>query len=282
MKLYSLKKAHNKTNNIIYNSPHSGENFPEEFLKSVKSSLHTLKTSGDSFVDQLFEDAQNNGSVLIANQYGRSFIDTNREAYELDPTMFSGEITKPLSDESQKVKLGYGSIAKYSYTREDIYNDKIPFNEAVNRLEQYYFPIHQTLEQLLNEQFDKFGYSLLIDCHSMPSYGFIGRKKEAFDQADIILGDRHSKSCNGKLTDYITQHFQNHDLSVSHNIPFAGGYNTDHYSDVRNNKHAIQIEIKKSLYMNEKKRCPNKFFKPFKKIIDELTYHLDQDIPQLL
>lgn len=282
MKLYSLNKPENKTNNIIYNSPHSGENFPVDFFKSTKIKKHVLLSSGDSFVDQLFAEAQNNGSVLIANQYSRSFVDTNREAYELDPEMFSGEINKILNNKSQKVKVGYGSIAKFTYTRKNIYSAKIPFQDALERLDQYYFPLHQKLKQLLSDDFKKFGYSLLIDCHSMPSYEFMGRVKEIPKQADIILGDLHGKSCNGKIIEYITRHFQKYDLTVSHNVPFAGGYNTDQYGDPAKNQHAIQIEIKKLLYMDETKRCLNDDFNPLKIIVSSLMFHLNEDINQLL
>jgi N-formylglutamate amidohydrolase len=92
-----------------------------------------------------------------------------REAYELDCSMFSGDINVPLNGSSYKVKLGFGSIAKYAYNRQNIYKTLIPFNESLIRLEKYYFPIHAKLQELLSDQFDQYGYSLLVDCHSMPS-----------------------------------------------------------------------------------------------------------------
>lgn len=282
MKLYSLSKAKHKTNNIIYNSPHSGEKFPPGFFSNVAVDLNTLLCSGDSFVDQLFAEASNNGSVLISNLYARSFIDTNRDAFELDPTMISGEITKEIITESPKVTMGFGSIAKYAYTRENIYKGKIPFVEILKNIETYYYPVHKKLAELLNEYHDDYGYSLLIDCHSMPSYEFLGHTQTNNRQADIILGDLHGKSCDKAITNYLTQHFQKFDLTVSHNAPFAGGYNTSHYSAPQKNQHAIQIEIKKSLYMNEKTRTPNEYMEPLKIIMSALCDHLNNDINDLL
>ena len=281
MKLYSLRKTKNKTNNIIYNSPHSGECFPDGFLKSAQIDKYTLLSSGDSFVDQLFTEVKNNGSVLMSNNFARSFMDTNREAYELDPDMFCGQITEILSSQSQKVKLGFGSIAKYAFTRKNIYKDKFPFGQAVERLECYYFPIHDQLYTLLNADFDRFGYSLLIDCHSMPSYKFLGYNSGS-NQPDIILGNLYDASCNPSITDYITAHFKKYDLTVAHNVRFAGGYNTTCYGDPLQNRHTIQIEIKKSLYMDEHARRLNQYFEPLKIIMSELMFHLDQDVEGLL
>ncbi len=282
MKLYSIQIPKSQTNNIVYNCPHSGEKFPDGFLKSIDIDEHILLSSGDSFVNQLFAKASIYGSVLLANEYSRSFIDTNREAYELDPSMFSGEITATLNSQSQKVRMGFGSIAKYAYTRNDIYNQKIPFKDAEARLDQYYFPIHEVLRNALLKKFEKFGYALLIDCHSMPSYEFLGNQFATKKQPDIILGNLHGNSCNPLITDFISQHFKNHDLTVALNVPFAGGYNTSQYCEPDKNRHAIQIEIKKSLYMDEIKRAPNQSFKKIKIVISSLCAALCKEIDNLI
>lgn len=281
MTLYSLLIADHKTNNIIYNSPHSGECFPEGFLKQTTVDKHTLLCSGDSYVDQLYDQAPNNGSVLFANQYARSFMDTNRAAYELDQEMFYGEIPDDLIDRSHKVDIGYGSIAKYAYTRKEIYFTKIPFEEAENRIKQYYFPIHDKLNRLLNDDYEKFGYSVLIDCHSMPSYEFLNYKTIR-KQPDIILGNLYGNSCNDKLTQFIASHFKKHNLKVVMNNPFAGGYNTNHYGHPNENKHAIQIEIKKSLYLDEKNRALKQEARNIKNIITDLIKSLNEDIEKML
>tara|TARA_R110002096_G_scaffold367840_1_gene561103 strand:- start:34818 stop:35666 length:849 start_codon:yes stop_codon:yes gene_type:complete len=282
MKLFTLKRAKHKTNNIIYNSPHSGEHFPSDFFEYTSIDKHTLLCSGDSFVDKLFSEASNNGSVFLCNEYARSFMDTNREAYELDPEMYSEEITKTLVSDSAKVKMGFGSIAKFAYTRKHIYDKKIPFSDALKRIDDYYHPIHEKLNELLNTDFEKYGYSLLVDCHSMPSYEFLGQPSAKYRQPDIILGNLHGKSCSNKITDYLTRHFMMYDLSVAHNTPFAGGFNTSHYGDPRSNHHAVQIEIKKSLYMDEITRKPNEHFEPIKIIMSSLCDHLAKDIDKLL
>ena len=282
MKLYSIQIPKNQTNNIIYNCPHSGENFPDGFLNSIAIDEHTLLSSGDSFVNQLYAKASTYGSVLLANEYARSFMDTNREAYELDPSMFSGEITAKLNSQSQKVRMGFGSIAKYAYTRNDIYNQKIPFKDAQARLDQYYFPIHEALQNTLFEKFEKFGYALLIDCHSMPSYEFLGNQFATNKQPDIILGNLQGNSCNPVITDFISQHFENHNLTVALNAPFAGGYNTSQYCAPDKKRHSIQIEIKKSLYMDEIKREPNQSFERIKMVISSLCAALSKEIDNLI
>ena len=281
MSLYSLLKADQKTNNIIYNSPHSGVCFPDDFLNQTTVDKHTLLCSGDSYVDTLYSDAPKFGSVLMANQFARSFMDTNRAAYELDQDMFYGDIPNDLIDHSHKVDLGYGSIAKYAYTRKEIYFTKIAFEEAESRIRQYYFPIHEKLSQLLNEDHQKFGYSVLIDCHSMPSYEFLNYRTIK-KQPDIIIGNLYGNSCADELSNYIKKYFNKHNLNVTMNNPFAGGYNTNHYGRPNDNKHAIQIEIKKSLYLDEHNRALNEHAKNFKKIITELIQSLNLDIEKIL
>lgn len=282
MKLYSINKAVNKTNNIIYNSPHSGELFPDGFLNTTSIDKDILLVSGDSFVNDLVSKVTENGSTTISNLYSRSFIDTNREAYELDPNMFSGNITIPLNHKSSKVQMGYGSIAQYAYNRQNIYNGKIPIAEAISRINDYYFPVHKALNNLLTEKFDQFGYSLLVDCHSMPSYEFMNRPRESVPQPDIILGDLHGKSCTPHITDYLTSFFKEYNLSVAHNAPFAGGYNTKQYGRPRKNMHSIQIEIKKSIYMNETKRKPNQNFETVQNMMTELSSQLNEKIASLI
>lgn len=281
MTLFSLLKPDQKTNNIIYNSPHSGEKLPDEFLEQTTIDKHTLLCSGDSFVDTLYDQAPKYGSAILANQFARSFMDTNRAAYELDQDMFIGDIPSGLINYSHKVDMGYGSIAKYAYTRKEIYFSKIPFQDAENRIKQYYFPIHETLTQLLAKEHHHFGYSVLIDCHSMPSYEFLNYATPS-PQADIILGTLHGKSCDQKLSEYIEKYFKKNGLFVVMNIPFAGGYNTSHYGRPNENQHAIQIEIKKSLYMDEKNRVLNKQAYEFKKIITSLIQSLNNDIENIL
>ncbi|MDG1709167.1 MAG: N-formylglutamate amidohydrolase, partial [Emcibacteraceae bacterium] len=217
MTLYSLYKPTQKTNNIIYNSPHSGECFPRDFLTHTPIDKYTLLSSGDSFVDQLYKSAPDHGSILLANNYARSFMDTNRAAYELDRSMFSGDIPEQLLNHSHKVDLGYGSIAKYAYTRKDIYVTKIPFAEAEARIKEYYFPIHETLAALLSDDHEKYGYTVLIDCHSMPSYEFLNFKSAMAPQPDIVIGNLYGNSCSIEFTDYIKNYFENTGLTVALN-----------------------------------------------------------------
>ncbi len=282
MNLFNLQNPAQKTKNIIYNCPHSGEKFPAGFFNLTKIDKDTLLASGDSFVDQLYEEASDNGSCLLSNIYARSYIDTNREAFELDPEMFSGKITEKLNTDSKKVRLGFGSIAKYGVTRKDIYKDKIPFEKALERLQNYYFPIHKKLDELLKDGLNKFDYSLLVDCHSMPSYEFLGHPPGHSTQPDIILGDRYGKSCHPAITEFLKTYFEKQALTVAKNSPFAGGFNTQNYGNPINGRHAVQIEIKKSLYMDEFSRSPNDQLQPIKNMMGDLCSKLNEEIEKLI
>jgi N-formylglutamate deformylase len=71
-------------------------------------------------------------------------------------------------------------------------------------------------------------------------------------RADIVLGDRYGTSCSPALTDVAEVTLRGLGFSVSRNRPYAGGYITEHYGAPAAGLHALQIEINRALYMDEK------------------------------
>ena len=69
---------------------------------------------------------------------------------------------------------------------------------------------------------------------------------------DIVLGDRYGTSCASELTDLAAQMLTRFGYSVSRNKPYAGGFITEHYGQPARGLHAVQIEINRSLYMDER------------------------------
>jgi N-formylglutamate amidohydrolase len=125
------------------------------------------------------------------------------------------------------------------------------FAEAEQRIEALYLPYHRQLRELIDQTRDRFGYSVLIDCHSMPSIGGPMDEDSGHDRADIVLGDRFGTSCSPGLTQLAEETLTNMGYSVVRNNPYAGGYTTDHYGRPVKTVHALQIEINRALYMNE-------------------------------
>jgi N-formylglutamate amidohydrolase len=236
---------------VVFASPHSGLNYTRAFLQASQLSPLQLRRSEDAFVDEIFASAPEFGAPFLLAHFPRAFVDPNRSAYELDPTMFSDPLPSYAITKTTRIMAGLGTIPRVVTIGEDIYLEQLTFIEAKQRIEDNYIPYHDTLSGLLNETREKFGTALLIDCHSMPSADETHLKKNSTPLADIVLGDCHGKSCNPLITNTAEQICRDMGLSVARNKPYAGGYTTKHYGQPKYNFHCLQIEIKRSLYMDE-------------------------------
>src|SRR6266576_2803330 len=156
---------------LILASPHSGAEYPTDFLAASRLDPLALRRSEDSFVDELFAAAPRLGAPLLSARFPRAYLDVNREAYELDPAMFSDSLPDFVNAGSPRVRMGLGTIARIVASGEEIYSMKLRFVEAQRRIECLYYPYHRALRQLVDDTESTFGGCLLIDCHSMPSVG---------------------------------------------------------------------------------------------------------------
>ncbi|EJF88799.1 N-formylglutamate amidohydrolase [Bartonella tamiae] len=233
---------------FLFNSPHSGRIYPQHFLQNIALDSFTIRISEDSYVDLLFKDVIKLGACFMMANYPRSFIDINRRADELDPEMFEDLLPESVPSPSIRVLAGLGTIPKIVATKLNIYNKKLSVSNAIKRIENYYTPYHVKLNQVLLKLKDRFGFSVLIDCHSMPSNlkYFEGKK-----QPDFILGDHHSRSCASSFTQFAAALLEKKGYQISINQPYSGGFITSHYGAPFNNIHTLQIEINRSLYLNE-------------------------------
>lgn len=236
---------------VVFNSPHSGRNYPTDFIAASNLNEKALRSSEDFLVDELFAGIPALSCPLLKANFPRAFLDVNREPWELDPKMFSDKLPGFVTTNSIRIAGGLGTIARKVSERQNIYRDKLTFEHAQTRINRYYFPYHAALKQCIKDTHKKFGQVLLIDCHSMPSSvgGFFSRQKI---KPDIILGDRFGASCEGQFVDRLENLFSRAGLNVARNRPYAGGYITAQYGRPHRAVHAIQVEINRGLYMNEK------------------------------
>ena len=209
----------------------------------------SLRRSEDCFVDELFAAAPAHGAPLLAANFPRAFCDANREAWELDPAMFTDRLPDWVNTTSSRVSAGLGTIAKVVASGETIYAVKLPFSEAERRIYTYWRPFHDTLARLIVDIKDRFGYCLVIDCHSMPSGGRPGA--QARRPVDFVLGDLHGAACASRVTRAAEAVLSGKGYLVRRNDPYAGGYITRHYGRPADDVHVLQIEIARALYMDE-------------------------------
>jgi len=257
---------------MVFNSPHSGCCYPREFLALTRLDERAIRRSEDSFVDELVAPSVGLGAPLLRANFPRAFVDVNREPYELDPKMFAGSLPTYANVRSVRVAGGLGTIARIVSESEEIYARPLHVEEGLARIDAVYKPYHRALRELIVETHGRFGFAVLIDWHSMPSSvrGGSGRMRP-----DVVIGDRYGTSCAGELTDATAQCLTRLGYSVSRNKPYAGGFITEHYGNPAAGLHAIQLEINRALYMDERRYEPSgsfaKLAQEFEALADRLA-----------
>ncbi|OAN49596.1 N-formylglutamate amidohydrolase [Paramagnetospirillum marisnigri] len=236
---------------LVFASPHSGRAYPPEFVASSRLDPVALRRSEDSFIDELYAGVVELGAPLICALFPRAYCDPNREPYELDPAMFSGPLPREANTRSPRVIAGLGTIARVVASGAEIYARKLPVSEIEARIGRCYRPYHARLARLVEETRAAFGWSLLVDCHSMPSVGGPMDRDSGLSRVDVVLGDCFGGACAALFTDVAEETFQALGYRVVRNTPYAGGFTTRHYGHPRQGSHALQIELNRGLYMDE-------------------------------
>ena len=239
---------------VVFASPHSGRDYPPEFIAASRLNVVSLRRSEDAFMDEIFAAAPDFGAPLLCARFPRAYVDANREAFELDPAMFTDPLPDYVNTRSPRIAAGLGTIARVVTDGEDIYHEPLRFEDALGRIEALYRPYHKALQGLLQATQERFGGCLLVDCHSMPS-GQLVPELGAGDgnkPADMVLGDCFGTSSAPVVTDIAKAALEASGFTVALNKPYAGGFTTRHYGRPRKGIHVLQVEINRALYMDEK------------------------------
>jgi N-formylglutamate amidohydrolase len=237
---------------IIFNSPHSGSVYPAAFLNASRIDLASLRRSEDSFMDELIRGLSDHGFPTVRVNFPRSYVDVNREPYELDPRMFSGRLPSFANTRSMRVAGGLGTIPRVVGDGQEIYRERISVEDALGRVESLYKPYHRALRRLINRAHQTFGTVVVVDCHSMPS---VGVSRDEPRRPDVVIGDRYGTSCAPLLADMVEGTMSRLGYSVGRNKPYAGGFITEHYGNPASGLHTIQLELNRAIYMDERRRA---------------------------
>lgn len=232
-----------RSSRFVFASPHSGRDYSPDFLAGSALPLALLRRSEDAYLDQLFEPVPRYGASLVAATFPRAFVDPNRARWELDPAMFDRNLPAEAGPVTARAAAGLGVVPRLAADGRAIYAGRVPLDEALERVRQYYDPYHAALRQEIAAVRSQFGEAIVIDCHSMPSGSARG--------ADIVLGDRFGVSCAPGLVEHADQAFRRVGLGVVRNRPYAGGYTTEHYGRPETGIHVLQVEINRGLYLDE-------------------------------
>lgn len=244
---------------FVLNSPHSGRFYPPRFLAMSRLDALAIRRSEDCLVDELFRGGAALGAPMLAANFPRAYVDVNREPWELDPRMFREPLPPHANTRSARVAGGLGTVPRLVGEGQEIYAGKLPLEEAVLRIETVYKSYHDALWRLLAQTRAAFGLAVLIDCHSMPANVRVG---DGGLRPDFIVGDRFGTACAPALTDAAIGILLGLGYNVAHNKPYAGGFITEHYGRPAQAIHALQIEVNRGLYLDEKTCRPTAGFAP--------------------
>ena len=247
---FDLREPDGPFGAAVFSSPHSGRTYPEAFVRRARLSATALRVSEDAFVDELFAAAPRFGAPLIAARAPRAYLDLNRGPEELDPAVVEGVRATGLNP---RVAAGLGVIPRVVAEGRSIYWGKISRADAAHRLATLHAPYHAALSELVGRARQAHGVALLFDCHSMPSDALRAVPRVRGRRPEIVLGDRFGAAAADWAMQAAQAAFEAAGFVVARNTPFAGGFITQRYGRPSQNWHAVQIEIDRSLYLDEKR-----------------------------
>ena len=273
---YELKDPEVLRSPIVFASPHSGREYSKEFLQSSVLDARVIRSSEDAYVDQLIDFIPEMGAPLLLAKVPRAYVDLNRAADELDPSLINDVHSRA---QNPRITSGLGVIPRVVSNARAIYRGKLSKPEALARIDQYWFPYHRALQRLLSRAHACFGYSLLIDMHSMPheAVAHLGKPNQGID---VVLGDRYGASADIALGDLIEQAFETHKFRVSRNVPFAGAYITQRYGQPGQSKHVVQVELDRALYLDEVEVAPSERFEELKDCLKSVLGYVIEETAQ--
>ena len=265
---YTLRLPTTLTTPVVFSSPHSGRDYGPAFIAQSALDAHTLRSSEDAFVDELFAGAPACGAPLLAARVPRAWIDLNRACDELDSALIEGVAR---GGHNPRISSGLGVIPRVVANGRAIYAGRIGRAEAEARIETAWRPYHATLRRLTDDALARFGQAVLIDCHSMPHEAIEAHARPGQPRPEVVLGDRFGAAARRDVMDRIEAAFLSAGFRVARNAPFAGAYITQAYGRPSRNAHAVQIEIDRALYMDEASITRRPDFNAFRDLIGSVV-----------
>ena len=242
------------TTPLVLDSPHSGVDYPEDFCHSCDEAL--LRQAEDTHVEKLYDFAPGLGVAWIEALFPRSYLDPNRNVTEIDAAMFDEPWPHEIESDAKalaKVRLGKGLIWRCTDDGAPLYTRRLTVAEIERRIERCWHPYHEAVAQAVASAHARHGYSIHLNCHSMPAIGAIySTDYPGRVHADFVIGDRDGTTADPRLSRRICGHLESLGYSVSYNHPYKGVELVRRHSDPARHRHGVQVEVNRKLYMDEK------------------------------
>lgn len=250
------------TTALVLDSPHSGTRYSGDF--GYACDLRELRRAEDTHVEKLYDFAPGLGVAWLEALFPRSYLDVNRNTTEIDVSMFTEAWPDPVETDPAalvKVRLGKGLVWRFTDDGVPIYDRQFSVEEVRKRIDACWKPYHQTLARAIDEAHARHGYSIHIDCHSMPAVASSHATEfPGLVHSDFVVGDRDGTTADPRLSRLICDHLRQQGFSVDYNHPYKGVELVRRYSDPARQRHSVQLEINRKLYMDEQTLEPTEGF----------------------
>ncbi len=256
---------------LVIAVPHAGRAYPAEMLDAARLPQTALETIEDRHADLLIADAVSAGAVAIVARMARAWIDLNRDEREIDPALLLGAAPPGSLLTSPKVTGGLGVVPSRIAAGGALWKRPFTMQEIEARLASTHRPYHAAIEAAMDEALAVHGTAILIDCHSMPPLG--GRPAGA----QMVIGDRHGRSADSRFVTAAASAARRAGLTVARNHPYAGGHTLDRHGAPRAGRHAIQLEIDRSLYLDVTHHGPGAGLRNMRQIVARIAAALEDE-----
>jgi N-formylglutamate deformylase len=241
------------TTPLVLDSPHSGTAYPADFRHACDPWV--LRHAEDTHVEQLYDFAPGLGVAWVEALFPRSYLDANRDTTEIDETLLDAPWPGPVATDPRvlsKVRLGKGLIWRTTDEGVALYARKLTVAEVRQRIAQCWQPYHAALAQAIDAAHARHGYSLHLNCHSMPAVASrFATEFPGLVHADFVVGDRDGSTASPAVSALIMAHLRERGYDVAYNHPYKGVELVRRYGDPARHRHSVQLEINRKLYMHE-------------------------------
>ena len=257
------------TTALVLDSPHSGVEYLDDFAHACN--LPALRRAEDTHVEKLYDFASSLGVAWIEALFPRSYLDVNRNTTEIDVALLGEAWPDPVETDPKalaKVRLGKGLVWRITDEGVPIYERKLSVR---SRIERCWRPYHAAVQAAVDAAHARHGYCIHLNCHSMPAIAsdyatdFPGRV-----HADFVIGDREGTSADPALSHLICAHLRERGYRVEYNHPYKGVELVRRYGDPACNRHSVQVEVNRRLYMDEQTLDLHEGFEPLQRDLRSL------------